>query len=178
MKNEYEIRGDVTAIIINSPKYGRLETLISTSKLEKVKLFPHAWGVKWNSFTQSFYVGGDSKNDDGKRINVRLHRWLTDATEGMQVDHFNNKTLDNTDDNLRIVTQGDNLQNPRGAYKNSKSGIRGVTWHERDRKWTAQYQLNRKIKHLGYFDSAEEAERAVIEARALHMPYSKEALAN
>jgi len=47
--------------------------------------------------------------------------------KGKQVDHWNHDTLDNRKGNLRIVTNRQNNENRNGAYKNSKSGIRGVS---------------------------------------------------
>lgn len=72
-------------------------------------------------------------------------------------------------DHLRVVTQEQNSENRRGANKNSKSGIRGVHWEKRSRKWVAQVGETvagqRKVHMVGRYDSIEEAEAAVIAAR-------------
>lgn len=66
----------------------------------------------------------------------------------------------------RISTDGaENQQNRRGANSNSTTGIRGVTWHKRDRKYRAQVMLNGKMHYAGYYDSIEDAEAAVIAKR-------------
>jgi hypothetical protein len=174
MKNDYEIRGDVTAIFIKSQKFGDDEVLISTSKLEMMKSYSGSWhlnrypGLSY-SYCQGSYV--DSKN---KRRSVKLHRFITNAPEGMVVDHINHDTLNNTDENLRVCTISENQQNRNGVCKNSKSGIRGVYWDKRIKKWVARMTLNGKYKHLGHFTDLKEAELAAIESRRLYMPFSKE----
>lgn len=178
MKNEYEVRGDVTAIIINSPKYGRHETLVSTSKLDLVKEFTGSWYVNWNNSAKSFYVVGNALIVNGKRKSIFLHRWVTNAPCGMVVDHINHDTLDNTFPNLRIITNAQNMQNRKGARSNSKSGIRGVEWDEYKKKWRVRVRVNGSNKHIGYFDTTKEAEQVSVEARSKYMPFSKEALSS
>lgn len=178
MKNNYEVRGDVTAIIINSPKYGRFETLISTNKLDRVKEFPNSWFVVYSKFTKSFYVYGNSPLVKTKRHTVALHRWITNVQDGLIVDHFNHDTLNNTDKNLREVTVVENGQNRKGAHKNNHIGVRGVYWHKKDKKWRAKMKVNYKEIYIGSFDTIGEAETAVIEARKIYMPFSQEAYKN
>lgn len=173
MKNEYEVRGELTAIIIESPKYGRLEALISTSSLNKVLSFPNSWNAQYSKANSSFYVQGNTY-EKNKQKKIILHRWLTNAPVGMVVDHINHNTLDNTNSNLRVITSAGNQQNKKGANKNSKSGILGVSWYSPNSKWLARVMIKRKAIHVGYFDNLETAEKAVVEARKRYMPYSKE----
>lgn len=174
MKNNYEVRGDVTAIFLNSPKYGNMETLISTRKLEIVKEYPHTWCASYEKITNKFYVSGNV-TIEGKRKIIRLHRIVAGAPRGTDVDHKNHKTLDNTDGNLRILSHSENLQNRVGAQTNSTSGVRGVYWIERVGKWKAEVVVNKKVKYLGLYEDLKEAKSVVIQARKEHMPYSKEA---
>lgn len=174
MKNDYEIRGDMTAIIINSPKYGRLEALISTNKLDRAKEFPNSWYANWDKIANTFYVVGNLLIGNGKQTLVMFHRWVTNIPRGMVVDHKNHDGLINTDDNLRICTHAENQQNRKGAQMNSKSGIRGVFWNKNAKKWQAHIRLQGKQIYLGRFDDIVDAEQAVIEARLKYMPYSKE----
>ena len=173
MKNKYEIRGGITAIIINSPKYGRLETLINTNKLKKANEFSGTWGVVYSKSARSFYVQGNEPMVNGRRGAVQLHRWVTDAPSNLVCDHFDSNTLNNTDKNLRLITQAENMQN-RKAQHNSFSGIRGVYWYKQTKKWNAQVGK----KNIGYFDDIEDARKAVESARSEMMPYSKEAYRN
>ncbi|RJE88602.1 hypothetical protein D3P07_11445 [Paenibacillus sp. 1011MAR3C5] len=175
MKNKYEIRGDVTAIFIDSPKYGRHETLISTTKLERAKEFPGSWYVNWNNDTKAFYVNGQITIGKSKQKTISLHRWITNSPKEMYVDHINHDVLDNVDSNLRIVTNGENQQNRLGAQRNSSSGIRGVHWHNASKKWQVQIKINKKKKTIGYYSDLKEAEKAAIDARKIYMPFSNAA---
>lgn len=177
MKNKYEIRGEVTAICLDSPKYGQMEALISTNKLERVKEFVNSWYPKWSTRSKTFYVYGNRPTNNGVRGTEYLHRYITQCPSDMAVDHINHDGSINTDDNLRIVTKGENMQNRRGAAaSNKRSGIRGVGLHKESGKWTASVIVNRKSISLGYYSDKHEAERAVKEARAKYMPYSQEAM--
>lgn len=175
MKNKFEIRGDITAIFLNSPKYGSMEALISTSKLGKAMEFPKTWYPHWNPDTQSFYCLGAIKNSEGKRGTASMHRWITNCPKEKQVDHRNSKTLDNTDINLRFATSAENSQNRKGSNRDSLSGVRGVCWSDRIRKWRAQVHLNGKQKYIGSFGSIQEAGQAVSKVRSIIMPFSKDA---
>lgn len=173
MKNDFEIRGDVTVIFLNY-KNKKVETRIDTKDLPKVNEVPGTWTVYWDPKVNGFYCRSQYKLPNQKTIS--LHRWVLDAPKNKQVDHFDNDPLNNTRKNLRIVTLGQNLQNKSGAYRNSKSGVRGVCWHKKRRKWIAHFRVNGERKYLGLFSDIEEATAVVKEARAEHMPYSKEAM--
>lgn len=175
MKNNYEIRGELTVIIINSPKYGRKEALISTNKLDRAKEFSNTWSVHFKKNTNAFYVKGHTGKTNKKRETMLLHRWITNAPVGMVVDHINHDGLINTDDNLRIVTGAQNGQNRKGAQKNSTTGIRGVWWDRDSNKWVGVVEINNKKTRVGFFDDISEAEQAVKEYRMNHMPYSQDA---
>jgi hypothetical protein len=174
VKNNYEIRGDVTAIFLKSDKYGDMETIISTDKLEVVKKFENSWYPWYHKHTDSFYVRGNTPCVDGTRKTITMHRFITGDPKGMVVDHFNHDTLDNTDFNLRIATTLQNNQNTKGARRNNISGVRGVTWDKTRKKWLAKIEVNGTQKRLGRFKTIEEAQEIVVEARKLLMPYCNE----
>lgn len=43
---------------------------------------------------------------------------------------------------------------------NSTSGVRGVTWHARQKKWQVRVQINGKTQNIGYYASLEDAKAA------------------
>lgn len=174
LKNDYEIRGNITAIFLKSEKYGDMETLIDTSDLPKAQSFPNTWHLWFRKSNNSFYVQGCIKVD-GQRKTIQLHRWLVDAPPELEVDHIYHKTLDNRRSQIRFTNRSQNAQNIRGATKKSKSGVRGVFWEARDRRWRAVMTVNKKRTYVGSFNTKGEAEKAVKEARANMMPFSKEA---
>lgn len=171
MKNEYEIRGDVTAIFIDSLKYGRFETLVSTRHLEKLMSYPAVWTVIYNPHMKQFYCKW-FPNKKSNTKSVFLHRFITDAPKGMVVDHINHDTLDNRDENLRIISHCENLQNRKGAQSDSRTGIRGVGWLKSKNRWRARIKINGKSIFIGSFSDIGEAEAAVKEARKKYMPFS------
>jgi hypothetical protein len=72
------------------------------------------------------------------------------------LDHINRVRTDNRLCNLRDATRAENLQN--------KSNVKGVYWHKRAKKWSAQIKLNKKHYYLGLHGSFEEARQAYIAA--------------
>lgn len=172
MKNDYEVRGDVTAIVIHNKKHGRIETLVSTNMLPRLIEYPNSWYARKDTLTGTFYVLGNLSSVDGKQPIILLHRWLMNALKGMQIDHINHDTLNNTSENLREVTVSENGQNRKGARKNNKSGYRGVIWHKKSKAWNVQLRVNRIKMSFGYFANKEEANRVAIEARRIHMPFA------
>lgn len=103
-----------------------------------------------------------------------LHRVIVGARAGVHVDHINGDGLDCRRVNLRELTGAENGQNRRGANSNSRSGIRGVRWHERDKRWEAALKLDRRVISLGYYRDIGDAAAVVIEARRRLMPFSVE----
>ena len=87
-----------------------------------------------------------------------------------QLDHINRNSVDNRIENLRIASKSENMMN-RKTFKNSTSGCRGVSWNKHLEKWVVYVDVNKKRKHLGYFDTAEEAHKVFMEAKRLHHEY-------
>lgn len=175
MKNDYIVLRDEVIILLNRKNDQPLEARIEIKDFQKVNAYPGTWYGLWRPNIQNFYCVGNLPLAGGKRTLVKLHRFIMDAPDGMEVDHRDGRdTLNNRRDNLRIATRSENAQNRVGAQRNSKSGIRGVSWNERDRKWRAQIRLNGKQKYLGYFHDIHEAEAVAIAARAEYMPFSIE----
>lgn len=160
--NQIIVKGNTAKIIINSSKYGRREALINANDIDKVKNY--TWYVNYCPSTNNFYVKTSIHKEEIYTM-VGLHRLIMDCSSDLLVDHINHNTLDNRKENLRIVTHKQNAENKKGAYKSSKSGVLGVRWHKRDKKWSAQVRHNKKDIHLGYFNNIEEAKKATIKAR-------------
>ena len=92
-------------------------------------------------------------------INYLAHRLAFLFQTGImptEVDHKNNVKHDNSFLNLRSATRAANNAN-RKAYKNNKSGFKGVYWSKAAGKWASQITINKKAVYLGLFDSAKDA---------------------
>tara|TARA_R110000868_G_C10534448_1_gene734340 strand:- start:41 stop:529 length:489 start_codon:yes stop_codon:yes gene_type:complete len=59
------------------------------------------------------------------------------------IDHIDRNPSNNKIENLREVTQSQNLCN-KSIQSNNKSGIKGVIWDSRRKEWRATCQLNKK----------------------------------
>ena len=77
----------------------------------------------------------------------------------IEIDHRNRIKNDDRIENLRNVSRSCNLQNC-GMLKNNKSGVKGVCYVRRDKRWTAQIKINNKKKHLGVYVNKTDAVRA------------------
>lgn len=95
---------------------------------------------------------------EDRRTQIKLHRLITRAPHGQQVDHRNHNGLDNRRANLRIATPSQNAANNRPT--SSRSGYKGVGWHKARGKWRAYITVDRRTRHLGLFDDPWEAAQA------------------
>jgi len=88
-----------------------------------------------------------------------IHRWIMGFPDGFEIDHKNNDPLDNRRCNLRVCSHQENMFN-RLINKNNKSGFKGVSFYKSTNKYRSQISINKKIKTIGYFETAEEAHEA------------------
>lgn len=79
--------------------------------------------------------------------------------DGYCVDHENNDSLDNRYENLRLATVAQNNANRR-VFKNSSTGLKGVSQRATDGKYVARITVAGKRKFLGAFDTPAEAAAA------------------
>jgi hypothetical protein len=108
---------------------------------------------------------GTSTNSHGYKelqlggVLVKAHRlvWLMEIGEMPdQIDHMNGVRSDNRIANLRSVSSKENTHNQRRAHKNSKTGVLGVI-AKPSRRYAAEIRVDGTKKHLGTFDTVEEA---------------------
>jgi hypothetical protein len=122
------------------------------------------WYAKWDRTGKRFYAARNSKYVKGEpRTTVRMHRQIMKPAPGMEIDHKDGDGLRNTHENMREVTHSENQQN-RGLTKSNTSGRKGASFHKLVGKWQARIRTNGKERHIGYFDSIEEAHAAYVAA--------------
>jgi len=81
-----------------------------------------------------------------------------------QVDHINGIRSDNKIENLRTATHKENMRN-HGKHKNNTSGVKGVHWNKREKRWQAQIKADGKLIYLGLFITIGDAEKIVRKKR-------------
>lgn len=127
------------------------------------------WFAHWNPCTRSFYAARNSPRVNGKSTMIWMHRLILGLHSGDSPvgDHIESgETTDNCRDNLRIATASQNCMNRRISIINSCRS-KGVHFHKVVKKWCAQIQIDGVQKHLGYFDTREEAHAAYCAAAIL-----------
>lgn len=73
-----------------------------------------------------------------------------------EIDHINHQKHDNRIKNLRDVPSIQNARN-LGLSSANTSGVLGVSFNKKDRRWKARIKVNQKEHHLGYFKTKDEA---------------------
>lgn len=134
-------------------------------------------GLKWRISTSNRIKIGDwagsvSINDhghakwyvraDGKRLNVaRVVYFMSYKIDSypFEIDHINVNSLYNALDNLRVSDKGIQMQN-RKHNKNNKTGVRGVYWSKREKKYKVSIKVNRVKHNLGTYSTLREAAEA------------------
>lgn len=134
----------------------------------------HSKAGAWNRR----YAGTEAGAVSGNRINVTIRKsgpdgkkfvkhyrahnliWLIktgrQVPEGFIIDHKDGDGTNNRWNNLRLATNTQNSMN-RGIQSNNTSGKTGVRWDAARKKWKAEIKIGRKCKHIGRFDSFEDA---------------------
>lgn len=110
-----------------------------------------------------------------KRFFAHRLAWLVThgAWPQQQVDHINGIKTDNRLCNLRLASNAENTIN-RKKQANNKSGYKGVHFNKKHGKYHAQITICKKCKHLGSFDTAEEASAAYqTAAKEFHGEFAK-----
>jgi hypothetical protein len=90
-----------------------------------------------------------------RRAHRVIWKWMT-GLDPDTIDHINGDRTDNIWTNLRSIRESENNRNlsiPRG----NKSGVAGVRFNKKTRRWVAYIQNDGKQVHLGGFSAIEEA---------------------
>lgn len=135
MKNEYEIRGDVTVVFVKRRNGAVYEFLVDTDDLPRLIDAGGSWCVDLpynpKDPARKPYVIRNAAAEDGGRVFVKLHRFLMNAPNDKVVDHINGDTLDNRKSNLRVTDHFENMQNlNEKPSRNNKSGELNVAYVE------------------------------------------------
>ncbi len=106
---------------------------------------------KWTFMPPGYAMRRINQHRAQKPQTLLMHRMIMEPIGGKEIDHINRDGLDNRRENLRVVSRSQNLRNRR-AFKNNKSGYKGVSFNKQTGKWRMQIHRD--------FDSMEEASHA------------------
>lgn len=118
---------------------------------------------KWCVNCQGYAVRRLPRSEGGTI--VRMHRVITAAQPGYDVDHIDGNPLNNQRANLRVVPHQQNSWNKR-IQRNNTSGHKGVYWHAKASKWAACITVDERNRHLGLFQDKQDAADAYQAAAA------------
>ena len=134
-------------VIIKKKKYAELHikdiiVLIDIEDIDKINKIK--WSANYDKTINSYYIVGWERNNYKNRKRIKLHRYLMNCPDNMQVDHINRNTLDNRKKNLRIVTQQGNANN-KGNYKSNTSGYKNISKQDKYGGYTLRIKRNKNI---------------------------------
>lgn len=168
MRNHYTIDGDTTTIYCKS-KGDIIEVLIDTEDLPRLQEY-RTWCINlpYGKQVKPYVIAGVK----GSTKRATLHRMLMGFPEGMVVDHKDGNTFNNKKENLRVVTQGENIEHcwkdnlSKGSkrIKCTEDNPVGVVWHKRDKRWIARIKVDGKRIDIGRFKEKADAIHARQEA--------------
>lgn len=162
MSNAVHVIGDLAVVSM----VGSRSVVVDATDLDLISGYrwSRAGGNReWGTYPASRVAG----------TTVYMHRVITDAPKGMDVDHINHDAFDNRRANLRVVTHSQNMLNRRNHNKNSGSGLRGVYKQVQRRGnwtgtyWSARVQVNGKhyTKQFPFTDDGRESARVWVDAQ-------------
>lgn len=138
---------------INNRKCNEVYTMVDDEDYEFLSKWKWALSRPYpNGYVRrSTWVGKKTKD-------IKMHRILTNAPDGMEVDHIDGDILNNQKSNLRVVTKAVNCSNIHKAYASS-----GVLYaHQRGDKFVSRVRVNGIPKWLGAFNTPQEAHDTAI----------------
>ncbi len=146
--NEFIIEGDICKINLYDRKGNfKAQAIIDAEDYEKVK--DHKWC--FNDYVQTHV--------SNKIIRIQHVILEIESNRKIQIDHWDQDTLNNRKKNLRKCSHEQNLVN-QSIYKNNTHGYKGVYWDSRRNKWYVQANFQNKTYSLGSFTDKIEAAKA------------------
>ncbi len=125
---------------------------------------------KWFACGREPYTYAMRNAKNGKQ--ERMHRIILEREIGRELlpgemaDHIDGNVLNNRRDNLRVVSNAQNIRN-RKRNSNNTSGYKGVSLNKQTGHWTARIGVEGKYINLGVFATPEQA-ALIYDAAARH----------
>ena len=133
------------------------------------------WRLKKFTDNNRGYLFSGFSFEKNKQTFIRKHRLVfyvynrnfdifRKSTIDNMIDHINGDKSNNSIENLRVVTNQENQFNQKRA--------KGYAWCKHAKKWKACIKLNGKNKHLGLFESEDEAREAYLNAKEIYHKFT------
>ena len=148
--NKFVIKNNFAIMYVESKKYGIKEVIID---IDKIPLLSQTFWHICKQYDNYFIAVGWIKN---LQKEVKLHRFLTNCPQNLIVDHINRNPLDNRLENLRCVSQSENMLNKK-TQTNSTIGYKGIRYRKDCKKFQARIMVNKKAVSIGHFNTLLEA---------------------
>lgn len=151
-----------------------IEDVLTQAELKRLLRYDPATGMfTWrvslsNRAPAGFVVGLGRPPSQYIAICIRGHQYLAHRLAWLymrgrwpaeDIDHKNTNRSDNRWENLREATRQQNIQNAN-RRSNNTSGVKGVSWDPRIRKWATKIKANGRNIRIGSYESREDAARA------------------
>lgn len=115
------------------------------------RLLKYTWNVRGNDNSFTIQTSIVYKN-------TSLANHVMKEFDGLY-DHKDRNPLNNSKENLRPCTRGDNMCN-RQKFSNCISSYKGVRFHKKGNNWEARITKDKKTISLGIFDNEVDAAKA------------------
>ena len=134
------------------------------------------WRVSQAKRIKKWSVAGSINKDGYIKISIDGSSYLAHRLAWLymrgrfpvhSIDHINHNRLDNRFSNLREADYSMNNKNA-SKIKDNSSGVTGVRWCNRDKKWLARITVDKKVIILGAFVLFSDALDARKNAEALY----------
>lgn len=150
-KNEYIIHSDYVEILLYDKRDKvHAKSLIDIDDVDKCKKYK--WSLHSQGYAHNGHVG-------------MLHNYITNH-KGREViiDHEDHNRLNNKKSNLRIADYAQNTINRSKPCAINTSGVTGVSFSKKQRKWHAYIAVDKKRINLGYLNDFELAKQIRLDA--------------
>ena len=150
--NDYTIQGDIVVFnLYNQKNEKNGEFIIDFEDIEKVKY--HKWRISHSHVVTGLPAKGTQKDLSWVVLGI-TQDYI--AENNIVIDHKDGNAFNNTKNNLRICTQGENTLN-KSFMSNNTSGFIGVTYRKNRNSYDPEIRKNELRCHLGYTKILEEA---------------------
>lgn len=142
--------------------------LVDDEDYERVNQYK--WYAQTDKKSRTSYALRRERNKE--QTIQRMHRFIMNAPDGIEVNHWDHNGLNNQKENLILSTHRQNMCYSRKRLhqkeKPTSSKYKGVYWNKEKRRWTSRIKFNGKVKHLGHFKEEMEAAEAYNNAAILY----------